>query len=107
MRQTDQFYRGLDLFIQAFDMVQATQHVGTETPAAASQDGNHGVLAHGQRLEQLVDLIAFAHAKLAHGGYADAGDFLATEKHLSLRGGQRSEARRVGKESVSTCRSRR
>src|SRR3546814_16369282 len=101
MRQCHQLDGRIDLLIQNLGMMQPAQHIDAELAAAARQHWNHCVLPDRKPFEQLIDLIAFAHAQLADRRDADTGDFLTTEKHLP-----RSEERRVGKACVSTCRSR-
>src|SRR3546814_1948614 len=77
-------------------MMQPAQHIDAELAAAARQHWNHCVLPDRKPFEQLIDLIAFAHAQLADRRDADTGDFLTPEKHLPCGRGQR--ARKHGKE---------
>src|SRR3546814_17596297 len=71
MRQCHQLDGRIDLLIQNLGMMQPAQHIDAELAAAARQHWNHCVLPDRKPFEQLIDLIAFAHAQLAARRYAD------------------------------------
>jgi hypothetical protein len=53
--------------------------IKTKRSALFSECRDHRVLAHGQSVEQLIDLIALRQTELAHASDAEAGDVAAFE----------------------------
>ena len=90
LAESDQGQGALDLHGQPGDPVDAPQQVEAEGAAALAKSRDHNVFAHRQAVKELVDLIAFGQAELAHPGYVHAGDVAAVENYMP--GGRRQLA---------------
>src|SRR5690606_22785544 len=75
-----------DLLIGALHRFDRLEGVELEGTPLLSKDGHQDVLTYGELVEQRVDLIALAHAALAHLGDADAGDVLVAQVYAAMRG---------------------
>src|SRR5262249_29948165 len=85
--QVDQLERVFDLLIEAADAVERFEQIEPELAAPLRQRRDGQVLAHGQAVEQLVDLVALGEAELADIGHRHAGDVAALEQDPA-RGGR-------------------
>jgi hypothetical protein len=82
--EIDQRQRVLDLRVEAGNALQRLEQIEPELAAQLRQRRDGQVLAHGQAVEQLVDLVALGQPELADVGHGLAGDVLPSNR--SARG---------------------